>query len=93
MSDKFDNIPVEKDTRILFSSPMKFDPFDIVYQKWSWEGITAESIIFMSEDVAEMSDEELEQMVQSSPIVTDDLGVTISRGEVYTFVNFNFVID
>ena len=33
MSDKFDNIPVEKDTRILFSSPMKFDPFDInIYQ-------------------------------------------------------------
>ena len=93
MSDKFDKIPVEEDTRILFSSPMRFDPYDIVYQKWNWEGITAESIIFMSEDVAGMSDEELEQKVKSSPIVTEDSVMTISRGEVYTFVNFNFVTD
>ncbi len=93
MSGKFDNIPVEEDTRILLSLPMKFGPFDIVYQMWSWEGITAESIIFMSEDVAEMSDDELEQMVKNRPTTIDDSGVTLSRGKEYTFVNFNFVTD
>jgi len=90
MSDKFDNIPVEKGTKIIFSSPMMFGEFDIVYQKWSWDGITAESIIFLSDDVKEMDDEALEDDVRDGPLVREDSQVTISRGDEYTFVNFNF---
>ena len=91
MRDKFKNIPVEKDTKIIMSSPMKWGEFDIVYQKWSWDGITAESIIFLSEDVKEMDDEALEDDVRDGPLVREDSRVTISRGDEYTFVNFNFM--
>ena len=90
MSDKFKNIPVEKDTKIIMSSSMKWGELEIVYQKWSWEGITAESIIFLSEDVREMDDEALEDDVRDGPLVREDSKVTISRGDEYTFVNFNF---
>jgi len=47
MSDKFRNVPVEKDTRIIFSQEVKFGTCDVLYQKWSWEGVTAESIILI----------------------------------------------
>ena len=51
MNKKFNDIPMDKDTKILFSSPMKWGDLDIVYQKWNWEGIMAESIIFLNEDL------------------------------------------
>jgi hypothetical protein len=91
MNEKFKNIPVEEGTKILFSSPMKWGELDIVYQKWSWEGIRAESIIFLSEDVKDMDDETLDADLRSSPIVNEDSQMTIKRGDEFTFVNFNFV--
>jgi len=90
MNEKFKNIPLEEGTKILFSSPMRWGELDIVYQKWNWEGITAESIIFLTEDVKEMDDEALEDDVRDGPLVREDSQVTISRGDEYTFVNFNF---
>ena len=95
MSDKFKNIPVDKETKIIMESPMKWGELDIVYQKWYWDGITAESIIFLSDDVKDMDDEALEKDVRDGPLVQGDSKVTISRGDEYTgdeytFVNFNF---
>jgi len=48
MSQKFDDVPVEKDTRILFRHPAKFGKYDVLYEMWSWGGIQAESIIFVT---------------------------------------------
>ncbi len=90
MSNKFENIPVEEDTKILMSSPMRWGDLDIVYQKWNWEGITAESIIFLSDDVKDMDDEALEADVRDGPLVKNTSQVTIKRLDKYTFVNFNF---
>ncbi len=90
MSNKFENIPVEEDTKILMSSPMRWGELDIVYQKWNWEGITAESIIFLSDDVKEMDDEALEADVRDGSLVKSSSQVTIKRLDKYTFVNFNF---
>ena len=90
MNDKFENIPIDKDTKILFSSPMKWGDMDIVYQKWNWEGIGAESIIFLTEDVKDMDDETLEAEVLDGPLVREDSQITIKRGDKFTFVNFNF---
>jgi len=91
VNEKFKNIPVEVDTKILISSPMRWGELDIVYQKWNWEGITAESIIFLSDDLKEMDDKALEDDVRVGPLVRKDSQVTIKRGDKFTFVNFNFV--
>ena len=91
MNNKFENIPVEEDTKILMSSPMRWGELDIVYQKWSWEGITAESIIFLNDDVKEMEDKALEDDMRDGSLVWKDSGITIARGEKFTFINFNFV--
>ncbi len=89
---KFTNIPTEEDTKIIFRSPMKWGDLDIVYEKWVWEGIMAESIIFLNEDVEKLNDKELEKDVRSSTTVEPDSEITIKRVKDFTFVNFNFKI-
>ncbi|MFK5949693.1 MAG: hypothetical protein QM500_13100 [Methylococcales bacterium] len=92
MSNRFDSVPVENDTRILFRHEMKFGEYDILYEKWCWDGISAESIIFASEDVAGLSDKQLEFEVRSSPLLRHDTCVTVKSTESgFTFVNFNFL--
>ena len=92
MQNRFKDVPQDNNTVIIFESPMKFEDNDILYQKWASDGIMAESIIFFSNDIKEMSNEELEKYVRSSDIVNSDSQITISRGEKYCFVNFNFEV-
>ena len=94
MSQKFDDVPVDNDTRILFRYPAKLGKYDILYEMWSWEGIKAESIIFGTDDVSDLTDEEVEKEVRQSPLVKKESAVTIKRLVAgYTFVNFNFEQD
>ena len=92
MSDKFKNVPVDADTNILFSAEANLGEYDVLYQKWSWDGIIAESVIFVSEDVADISDAEIEAEVRTSPLVEEESQMTIKRAESgFTFANFNFL--
>ena len=91
MSDKFDAVPIEADTQILFQLNAKLDDYDVLYQMWVWDGITAESFIFLSTDIATLTDEEVKTLAKSSPMIKEDSELTMSRNaEGYTFVNFNF---
>ncbi len=91
MNKKFDNVPVEEDTIILFRQEAQFGTYEVLYEMWSWEGISAESIIFASDDISDLTDEELEQEVRQSPLVKKESALTIKRLDSgFTFVNFNF---
>jgi len=91
MTDKFKNVPVEEDTRILFRNEAKLGDYDVLSEMWSWEGISAESIIFASDDISALTDEELEQEVRKSTLLKKESAVTIKRLDSgFTFVNFNF---
>ena len=91
MSKKFDGVPVEEDTKILFRLEAKLGKFDILYEQWTWEGILAESFIFASDDISGMTNEEIEQEAQKSPLVREDSEILIKRSDSgFTFVNFNF---
>jgi len=72
MRNKFKDVPVDEDTRIQFRNEAKLGNYDVLYEIWSWEGISAESIIFASDDVSDLTDEELEQEVRKSPLVKMD---------------------
>lgn len=90
MMSKFANVPVEDDTTILFEQEVKLGEIDILYQKWVWDGITAESMIFLAVDVADLDDEALKKEVCMSPLVKDHNSLTISHSDSgYVFVNFN----
>jgi hypothetical protein len=91
MSEKFDGVPVEEDTRILSRREAKLGRFEVLHEKWNWEGIVAESFIFANDDVAGMTEEEIEQEVRKSPLVKKESQVLVKRLDAgFTFVNFNF---
>jgi hypothetical protein len=93
MQGKFDGVPVDEDTKILAQLETNLGNYRVLYQKWFWDGITAESIIFDSQDVANLTDDEILAEVKESPLVAKDSKTTISRSESgFTFVNFNFVV-
>ena len=41
MMSKFNNTPEQKDTEIIFLAETRFGDFDVVYEKWEWDGILA----------------------------------------------------
>lgn len=86
----FDDVPVEEDTRIKSRKLLNIDGLDARYEKWFWDGIYGESLIFYSEDIVDLSDEALKVFVTSSQLVNDTKSMTVKREEKYTFVNFNF---
>ena len=89
MTNKFKNVPVEEDTRILFRQEAEFGTYEVLYEMWSWEGISAESSIFVNDDISNQTDEELEQEVRQSPLVKKESAVTIKRLDSgFTFANF-----
>ena len=42
MNDKFKDLTVEEGTQIISSIEAKIKEYDVVYQKWYWEGINAD---------------------------------------------------
>ncbi len=91
--DKFIDITVDRDTRILYRNPIKVGNYDALYEIWSWDGIHGTSVIFVSEEVEDLSEEEIIRLVCSA-LNKDDLSkYTISDGESkYRFVNFGFEV-
>jgi len=88
---KFKNVPIDTDTEVIFQQEATLGKYKVLYQKWHWDGITAESIIFADEDVTELENSEIEAEVRTSPLVQEASSVTIARDRSgFTFVNFNF---
>lgn len=91
MNDKFKGVPVEEDTVVLSGEVVTVGGVEALHQRWFWDGITAESLIFKDEDVVGLSDDALEDLVRGSDFVVGDTGVTVTRGRSsFSFVNFNF---
>lgn len=94
MNEKFKDLPVEEDTQIIASVEVHIGPLEVVYQKWYWDGIHAESIIFANEDVAHLSDAEIKnEVAEKTTLLKENSQLTFKRGDKFTFVNFNFVFE
>ena len=90
MKNRFNTVPVETDTRILYQQEGKLDEFDVRYEIWRWDGIEAESIIFLNDDVSGLTEQEIEKIVRTSPIVKEGSVMTLNRSTDFIFCNFNF---
>ena len=90
MSDKFENVPVEKDTKILFLTVSQFGQYDVRYEKWSWDGVLGQSLIFCNEDIEGVELDTLQTEVQQSPLVEEGSEITVKKGDAYTIFSFNF---
>jgi hypothetical protein len=92
MTTKFNQVMVEKDTRILKKSLIKINEIDARQEVWSWEGIRGCSVIFVSEEVQAFEHETLWQMVAETLKIDVTQSNTIKRQDDYTFVNYGFEV-
>ncbi|MCG2419800.1 hypothetical protein K8089_12280 [Aequorivita sp. F47161] len=91
MTDKFKDVPVEQDTQIIASMEARIEAYPVLYQKWYWDGIYAESVIFLNEDIADLNEEQIKKEVAlCTALVQEGSQLTYKKGDKYTFVNFNF---
>ncbi len=92
MTDKFKNIPLDEDTKIKKQKECKIADFEVLYQKWLWDGVLGESIIFAEEDVRDYNDQEIKQLVLDSEFINSNVvKMTFNRGgKGFVFVNFGF---
>ena len=92
MKEKFKDISVDKDTLIIDSMEVNIETHEAIYQKWHWDGIHGDSIIFCNEDIDELSEEQIKNQVKNTKLFNTNSQITFIKGEKYTFVNFNFTI-
>jgi len=89
----FINVPTEGDTTIISPCNIKIDNLDALYQRWFWDGLKAESLIFIASDVGALNDSALESLAKQSKLPANDCSFTFKRNSNnLTFVNFNFTI-
>ena len=70
MSSKFENVTVDEGTKILVQLDTKFGDIDVRYEKWIWDGITGENLIFLSEDIAQLTENEIIDQIRKSTLST-----------------------
>lgn len=93
MSHKFDNVSKDKDTTIYTSVEASFGEYCVLYQTWGWGTIKAESLIFSTDDINHLTEDELIEEVRQSPLIKEECRkkeITYKQLEEFTFVNFNF---
>lgn len=90
-SSKFADVPLDEDTRIKSQRQISINGIDALHQRWVWDGIAGESLIFSTADVAAATDQQIIEMARDAGLVTMDAASTIKRSESgYVFLNFGF---
>lgn len=91
MQNLFTNVPRDMDTTILSQRQIKVGGIDALHQQWRWDGIRAESLIFVSSHITHLSPEAMKELLLTEGLVVNDLNITMSStDDGYTFINFNF---
>ncbi|MBU0960260.1 MAG: hypothetical protein KKH60_01950 [Proteobacteria bacterium] len=85
--------PIDPAMRIRQAKEMMVGPYGVLHQAWEWEGVGGENLVFMTDDVAHLTDEELRGIVRSSSFCRKRSELTVlrdTRGCIV--VSFNFLI-
>lgn len=89
--EKFKSVPIDEDTTIKSAVVISIADTEALHQKWVWDGIIAESLIFVDSDVKNIDDEDLIALAVSNDLIQEGSKTTIRReSSGYTFLNFNF---
>ena len=93
MNEKFANVPMDSDTLLLLQADAQINGIDALYQKWIWDGVAADSLIFANADVANIDETALKTLVAESAFAInkdiEQMTYKVSKSG-FTFVNFNF---
>lgn len=88
---KFNDVPTDDQTTIVFSQERKVGEIDVLFEIWIYERvIKARSLIFRKEDIQHLQNEDLIKMITEEMNYFD---VKLSEvNETYVFANFGYQI-
>src|SRR6056297_879123 len=87
-----DAIPLDPDTKIRSTKPIELAGLFGAHQVWSFDGVVAESLIFHTEDLRQMTDSELKSLAIESGLCEPTSQFSLGKNASgYTFINFNFI--
>lgn len=84
----FDKLETDEDTRIISRTIVEIEGYDVLLEKWSWDGALGHSAIVPEDQVASLSDEQIQEMLIKNLDITGN--TTFSRKSDYVFLNYGF---
>lgn len=84
--------PVEEGTNVLSETVIIFEEFKALFEVWSWEGISATSLVYLKDDAMKFNKEELIDSLFRQMQMPRDPKLTYKEFGEYVFLNFNFEI-
>jgi hypothetical protein len=86
---KFDNRPIDEDTKITSSKLVKYSGRDVFLEGWKWDGIKGKSAILLADQFKHLSDDEIVVFLSEHIALGGDY--TIARTTpAYIYVNYGF---
>jgi hypothetical protein len=91
LHETFKNIPEKEGTRIE-RSPIKLAGYDAAYEEYQTFGSGYHSVLFLYEDVGDMSDEKIEELARNLPEADIHDSLSIHRRKKYgvVYISFSF---
>ncbi len=90
--DRFKSVPVEPGTRVHHQELIRVGEHQALHQWWSWEGIKAESLVFLTADVQGLGEQRLKSLLVDNGLADSSASITYKQDDSgFTFINFNFV--
>jgi hypothetical protein len=91
MSDFEAGFEVDEETTVFYRKEITINDLPAMLEEWVWCEIYAKSCIFMTRDTKTMTNESLVRMFESHMKIKGLDAYTISRGDIYTFLNYDFL--
>lgn len=86
----FADIQNDPDTRIIGHSFHHINDLNIKYENWIWDGVKADSYIFIKSELMDLSDEEIKGLLSNHFDVDPLISFTIRDQNQFKFFNCNF---
>jgi len=89
--EKFKNVGMDEDTKLKEEKIIKYKDIDVLYQKWVWEAIIGNSLIFVRDDIKNL---DINNIVNEMDIIKNkkDITTATSKTGEYLFINFDFEV-
>lgn len=93
--EKFKNVNIESDTKIHAIKYLNLDGTDCRYEFWEWDGVEAESLIFCTPELKEVTEGYFQKLIGliSDTNAAEPIEFTSKSDPEYTYLNFNFRVS
>ena len=85
--------PIEEDTLVIAQVIVRFEEIVGLFEKWSWDGISAKSLIFLKDDFNNFNNKEFIPKLFDQMKMDYDPNLTFKESGEYVFINFGFEVE